>query len=274
MFFTKIKSWFMVMKSVAFVTYKEWAAYRSHMLVSLFIGPVFLLTQIFIWRAVYSTQDVINGLTLNQMITYYGIATIINYLIMDFADWNLQMLISTGKFITYIIRPMSHGYFALSQKVGHRILGFWVEFIPVYIILWFFFEVKLVPVMPFWTVVSLILGFIMMFLINYTIGMSAFWLTRTDGIRGVFLLVRDVFAGFYIPLNFFPLFVQKILFFMPFQFITYVPIRVFLGSYQLAGKSISIPFIVLIQGLSVLAMYLLSRFVWKLGIRKFTGVGA
>lgn len=33
------------MKAVAFVTYKEWAAYRSHVLVSLFVGPLFFLVR-------------------------------------------------------------------------------------------------------------------------------------------------------------------------------------------------------------------------------------
>lgn len=263
-----------VMKAVAFATYKEWAAYRSHAMVSLFVGPVYFLVQIFIWKAVFSSRGSINGLSLDQMITYFGVAVLINYLIMDFADWNLQMLISTGKFLSYMLRPMSHIYFALSQKVGHRVLGFTVEFIPVYLILFFVFGVKLVPAMPVYALISIALGFLMMFLVDYCVGITAFWLTRTSGVRRMFLLLRDICSGMFLPLTFFPGILQKVLFFLPFQFIAYVPVRVCVGSYELGGITLAIPQIVAVQAVAVLVMSLFTALFFKLGTKRFTGVGA
>ena len=270
----KIVTQFEVLKAVAVATYKEWAAYRSHALVSLFVGPVYFLVQVFIWKAVYASRGSINGLSLEQMLTYFGIAALINYLIMDFADWNLQMLIQTGKFLTFMLRPVSHLYFALSQKVGHRVLGFTLEFIPVYLIFLFIFKIRIVPVEPFWGLCSMLLGFLMMFLVNYSIGISAFWLTRTAGIRRMFLLLRDICSGVLLPLTFFPGFLQKALFFLPFQYIAYVPIRVCIGSYQLGGLTMSIPQIVGIQAVAVLAMLGFTLIFFRMGIQKFTGVGA
>lgn len=269
-----VKSRLRMLKAVALVTYKEWAAYRSHMLLSLVVGPVFFLAQVFIWKAVFAGRTELGGFTLNQMLLYYGVSSIIYYLIMDFADWNLQMLIRTGKFLTYVLRPMPHPFFAFSQKVGHRILGFIFEFIPVWMIFFFLFQIKLVPVKPFWTIISILFSFVIMFLLNYSIGILAFWLTRTDGIRALIRLFRDLMAGVFIPLSFFPEVVQKILFFLPFQFVSYVPARVFLGSYNLAGWNISIPVIVGIQGLAVIGMLIFTAILWRLGIKRFTGVGA
>nr|MDA3846647.1 ABC-2 family transporter protein [Vallitaleaceae bacterium] len=94
-----------------------------------------------------------------------------------------------------------------------------------------------------------------------------------DGIRRLFLLIRDVFAGVFLPLTFFPVLFQKILFFMPFQYITYVPIRVFMGSYSLGNITLSIPEIVGLQAISVIVMYLVSEVMWRAGIKQFTGVG-
>lgn len=37
-----------VLRAAALATYKEWAAYRSQMAVSIFVGPVYFLTQLFI----------------------------------------------------------------------------------------------------------------------------------------------------------------------------------------------------------------------------------
>lgn len=263
-----------ILNATALATYKEWAAYRSHMAVSIFVGPVTFLVQVFIWNAIYSTGNAISGLTLEQMLAYYGIATIINYLTYDSADWNLQMLIRTGKFITFMLRPVSHCYFAFCQKIGHRLLALWIEFIPIYLLFLFVFKINLIPANLLWSLISITLGFILMFLINYCIGITGFWLTKTEGLRRAFLILRDLCAGALVPLTLFPGFIQKILFFLPFQFITYVPIRVFIGSYELAGVSLPIPYVVGMQAVAVIIMFLIYKLLWNLGIKRFTGVGA
>jgi len=263
-----------ILNAVAFATFKEWAAYRTHMLATLLVGPVYFLVQMSIWKAAFATQDTIGGMSLTEMLSYYGIAAIINYVVFDFADWNFQMLIRTGRFMTFLLRPMSHRYFALAQKVGHRTLGLMLEFIPVYLVFRFVFGISLVPANLLWTILSLALSFMLVFFINYCVGMTAFWLTNTGGVRSVFLIMRDLCAGVFVPLTFFPGAVQHILFFLPFQFMTYVPVRVFLGEYELAGISMSIPAIVGLQAVAVAVMWGVSEIVWRLGIKRFTGVGA
>jgi ABC-2 type transport system permease protein len=270
----KISRIIKILRAVAFVTYKEWAAYRSHMLVSLFVGPIYFIIQVFIWRALFEQTPIINGYSLEQMIAYFGIVTLLHYLIMDFADWNLQMLIRTGKFLTFMLRPVSHRFFAFSQKVGHRLLGIIWEFLPVYCIFFFVLKIRLVPEYPFWFALSALLSFLMMFLVNYSIGITGFWLIRTGGLRNLFFIMRSVFAGVFLPLTFFPVVLQKILFFLPFQFITYVPIKVFIGAYELAGMTLSIPQIVGIQALAVVFMWAVTELLWRMAIHKFAGVGA
>ncbi len=263
-----------VLRAVASVTYKEWAAYRSHMLLSLFIGPAFFLAQAFVWRSLYAGREVLGGFTQEEMLRYYGTTAVIYYLVMDFADWNLQMLVRTGRFLTFALRPVSHRTFALSQKVGHRALGFVFEFVPVWLIFALVFRIELRPAQPLWAVLSVALSFLMMFLVNYSVGVLSFWLTRTDGIRALLRLTRDLLAGTLVPLSLFPGAVQKVMLFLPFQFISYAPVRVFLGRYQLAGVELSLPVVVACQALAVACMWVLSGLLFRLGIRRYTGVGA
>jgi len=268
------KKQFDVFRATVFATYKEWAAYRSHMAVSVLVGPVFFIVQVFIWSAIYSTRDTVTGLTLTQMLTYYGIVNVINYLTYDSSDVDLQWHIRTGGFITFMLRPISYFYYAICQKIGHRLLALWVEFVPVYILFLFVFKINLVPANLFWTLISVFLSFILVFLTNFCIGITGFWLTKTEGLRRAFQVLRDVCAGSLLPLTLFPEFIQKILFYMPFQFIAYVPIRVFMGSYELAGISMSIPKIVALQAVYVVVMFLVYKLLWHFGTKRFTGVGA
>lgn len=263
-----------VLKAVALVTYKEWFAYRTHSMVSIFVGPVYFIVQYFIWTAAYGSRTELNGMALSQMITYFGASTLIGYLTMDFADWNLQMLIRTGKFLTFALRPIHHRFFAFSQKVGHRFLGLIFEFIPCYIIFALLFGVDMVPKNVGWTAVSVGLAFLMNFYVHYILGMTAFWFTQSSAIRRVFDLLSGVFSGVFIPLVFFPMTLQKILLFLPFPYMSYVPVMVFTGKFFLAGVSMSIPVIVGFQGIAVGITILLSEVIYRASIRHFNGVGA
>jgi ABC-2 type transport system permease protein len=265
---------FRILKAVAFVTYKEWAAYRSHMLLTIVIGPAFFLAQRFIWSAVYGGHAVVAGFTLDGMLGYYGVSTLVYYLTMDFADWNLQMHIRTGSFLTFMLRPLSHRFYALSQKVGHRALGFLFEFLPVWLMFAFVFRITLIPAYWLWGILSVALAFLMMFLLNYSTGILAFWLVRTNGIRALAVFFRDVLAGAIVPLSLFPLPVQLVMFCLPFQFASYVPVRVLLGHYELAGISMGLPAIVGLQAVAVLLMWLVTELLWRAGVRRYTGVGA
>lgn len=268
-----IKHHYEVAKAVALVTYKEWSAYRTHSMVSIFVGPVYFIVQYFIWSAVYGGQGTLHGMELQQMLTYFGATALIGYLTMDFADWNLQMLVRTGKFLTFALRPVHHRFFALSQKLGHRILGFLFEFLPCFLIFQFIFKVNMIPKYIGWTILSVIFAFLMNFYVNYCIGMTAFWLVQSSGIRRVFQALSSVFSGALIPLVFFPESMQKILFFLPFQYINYVPSMVFSGSYKLAGISMSIPRIVTLQGIAVIIMLLFSEILYRRSMNVFTSAG-
>ena len=145
--------------------------------------------------------------------------------------------------------------------------------VPV-IFFYILFGIDLIPAKPFWTVISFSISFVLSFLVSYTVGTIAFWLVKTDGVRRSILLFTQIFSGLFLPLNLFPKGFQKILFYLPFQFITYVPTRVYIGSYELAGITIPIPQIVFLQAIMVFIMFLVNRFIWSMGIKRFTGVGS
>ena len=269
-----LKHKFNICKSVAFVTYKERSAYRTHSMVSIFVGPVYFIVQYFIWTAVYGGNSSLNGMELSEIIRYFGAAALIGYLTMDFADWNLSMLIRTGKFLTFTLRPLNHRFFALSQKIGHRILGFLFEFIPCLLIFVLLFRINMMPANILWLALSVALAFMMNFFVNYCLGMLSFWFVQANGIRAVFTALSSVFSGALIPLVFFPDWLQKIQFFLPFQYISYVPSMVFIGKYSLGTISMKIPEIVCVQAIAVVCAYLISEILYKASIKRFTGVGA
>jgi ABC-2 type transport system permease protein len=225
--------------------------YRTHMFVSFFVGPVYFAVQYFIWGAIYTDGGVINGIEYTQMIRYFGITALIGYLTWGSADWNLSMLIRTGKYLTFSLRPVHHPFFALSQKIGHRLLAVIMEFSPCLILFILIFSVDMRPAHIGWFVLSVTLASLIHFYIRYCIGLLSFWIVQTQGIRMAYGLLESIFAGMLIPLVFFPEWLQAVQFFLPFQYTSYVPAMVFLGEYRLGGYEFSLPVIVGIQAIAV-----------------------
>lgn len=261
-------------RAVAFVTYKEWSAYRTHSLVSVFVGPVYLIVQYFIWTAVYGSTDMVGGLELSETIRYFGASALIGYLTMDFADWNLQMLVRTGKFLTFMLRPMHHRFFALSQKLGHRTLGFFFEFLPCFLIFLLVFGDGMLPHNIIWTVVSVALAFLMNFYVNYCIGMTAFYMVQANGARAVYQLLAQIFSGALIPLSFFPSAVQRLMMFLPFQYTNYIPAMVWTGNGSIGAMKLTVPQAVLCQAAATVAAALMSEVLYRASVKRFTAVGA
>jgi len=83
-----------------------------------------------------------------------------------------------------------------------------------------------------------------------------------------------VCSGSLFPLVILPKAVQGLVFFLPFQYSLYVPGMVFAGSYRLGVYSMGMAQIVVIQSLYVLALMLVSELLYRLGMKRFTAVGA
>jgi len=272
-----IKRRYNVLKAVASATIKEYIVYRTHMMVSLFVGPVYFAVQYFIWTAIYGNGAdgvALMGLEYTQMVRYFGITALIGYLTWGSADWNLSMLIRTGRFLTFALRPLHHRFFALSQKIGHRALAFAMEFTPCLIIFVLLFGVNMMPAHIGWFIISAILASLIHFFISYCIGMFSFWIVQANGIRLAYAVADSIFAGALIPLVFFPVPLQFVQFFLPFQYTSYVPAMVFLGEYRLGGFELPIPVIVGIQAIAALVMFMVSELMYKIAMKRFTDVGA
>ncbi|HNY31698.1 MAG TPA: ABC-2 family transporter protein [Fibrobacteria bacterium] len=225
------------MLSVASVTWKEWMAFRSHMMVSVFTGPLRFLTMVWIWRATGSGGTSPGGMSTDDLVAYSGLAILVGYAIFDSADWNLQMLVRTGKYVNHLLQPMHHAWYALAQKFGHRVLAVLVEALPVWVLVSLFVGRPLLPGGGVWFAVSVVLGFFLMFVVNYASGLVGFWLSRAEGVRRCTLLVRDTFGGAWIPLSFFPVAVQPFLFATPYPWILYVPLSIATGRVQILGRT-------------------------------------
>jgi ABC-2 type transport system permease protein len=261
---------------IYWATLKEATAYRVTMLLSLITGPLVVLVNYFVWQAIYtgSGKAVLGGFTLDQMITYIVISQITWYLIWDDTEDELKNGVKEGTFTMYLLKPLSFMRFAFVKKIGHRTWAFFLEFIPVILILGFMLSFQIYKNGNiFWYAATLLLGFVTLFLVNMLLGLLAFWFVRPNGIIWIYRMVGRFLYGGFLPLSIFPHSVQKVFFFLPFQFVNYVPAQAFIGRYELAGITLTPTGILLYGVLQVAILFLIVLVCWRISVRKYCGVG-
>jgi len=119
-------------------------------------------------------------------------------------------------------------------------------------------------------VASMVGGWMILFLMQYTIGLSGFWITRTLGINDAWFFMYSLASGYLVPLDLFPAAVRQILMYLPFRYTMSFPLDIFLGRITrwetLQG--------IAIQWIWAAAIFVVCRWVWARGLRRYSAVGA
>lgn len=257
-------------------SFKAAIEWRASMVLSVITGPLFFLVNYFIWTAVFaaSGKTVISGYTLNEMIIYLAITQASFYFMWNDAGQRIANRVRKGSLAKYLLRPMSYMRFEYFDMIGHRALATLIEVIPVVTVLVLFLGIESFKTShPVQFVFALIIGLTINFQINALLGTISFWVVEPQGFMRIYNTLLVFLSGAIIPLSLFPSWFQSFSFYLPFQFIRFVPASVFLGSYELAGKVYE-PTSALLLGLAqIIVLALLIKIFWAISIRKYSGVG-
>lgn len=260
-------------KAVAKTGFKVALTYRFDFFVTLATAPISLIVFYFLWKSIYaySGEEIIKGFTFNAMVSYYLINMIVAFFTWSRIEKWMEHDIRYGHMIMDLLRPVEYFFSVFSFELGLNILGILVQAIPFYIIGILFFNI----IIPSWIniaffVVSLFLANILFFLISYLIGLLAFWFKRIQGLSKAKKPVIHFFSGGLIPLTFLPLALQKISYYLPFQYIRFIPISFYLGRYsvvQMFG-------LLAVQAAWVILLFIIAKLAWNRAFKRFAGAGA
>ncbi len=144
-----------------------------------------------------------------------------------------------------------------------------VELILIFIILKppFFIQTNPFYILPF--IFSIILSLFMYFFINFLLGLIGFWSPEIWAPRFIFITLLGFFAGSLFPLDILPRAVYEVLRLLPFTYLLYFPLKIYLGQLS---------FLEIATGLSVsvfwtFAIYFIVRTVWQKGLKSYTAYG-
>ncbi|MBQ6498095.1 MAG: ABC transporter permease [Bacilli bacterium] len=175
-------------------------------------------------------------MTLSQTITYLWLNQALLALINQFTrDQELFNMIKEGTISYELARPKDLYFMWYFKILGQRLSSVTLRFFPLILV------TSLLPA-PYGLGLPVSLNSFIIFAISLTIGsllvtaLSVLYpiITITTmnekGIVNIMITVADILSGIVVPIPFFPIFLQKISRLLPFQYISDLPFRIYVGN--------------------------------------------
>ena len=105
------------------------------------------------------------------------------------------------------------------------------------------------------------------FVVQYFTGLLAFWLEETWILRVILSIVTAFLSGAIIPLDLYPKAFVEFLNYTPFPYLSYYPIKIFMGETIPIGMALGT------IGIWMAILCTVNHFLWKKGVRLYTAAG-
>ncbi len=248
---------------------KLFMAYSIWVWTGLFLQVVAMVIFVYFWRAVYSGTSTVGGLTLQQTLNYILLAQILMPLVVTRLILNFGFLVREGMVGIELLRPVDfEGRYFIEQLTS---LGIDILFkLPLLGVAWLF-GLRLPSNPAVWGtfLVSLLIGYCVIFCFDWIFACLAFYSTETWGLSVVREGLAVFFSGGLIPLVMMPHWLQDIAAALPFSQALYVPVSLLSGNIPLSQA----PRLLAIQFAWFIGLGLLSRIAFTLAARKVTVQG-
>ena len=215
--------------------FRRFATYRGATFAGAFTNTVFGCIKAYILLAVYEQRDEVGNLDVVDALTFTFVAQGFLMVVGVFGGHGeIGERIRSGDIVSDFYRPVDFLGYWLALDLGRA--GFQTIFrgVPPFLVGSLLFHLRLPesPVEVVGFAASLLLAITASFAVRFMLGMTAFWLLDSRGPAQVVSVSWLFFAGFVLPLDFFPAWLETVARALPFAAMLQVPIEVFLGKHH------------------------------------------
>lgn len=218
-----------------------------------------------IYRALYGSKNVIDGVTFSMVTTNFIIALgLTNAFNMD--ETFILHKVEDGSIVNEFLKPVNFRIRILSEDLGNSIFKLIFNFLPALIIAALFVKIEKpssIINLLFFTI-SVILGYLILWTISFIVQIAAFWIIGVWGLTTIKNVFINVLSGAMIPLWFMPKWLMNIISYTPFDSIYFTPVKLYLG--QMTGSEIIYNFGR--QIIWILIFYTIGEILWQRGQKK------
>ncbi len=245
-------------------------AYRLEFFMGILNTVITIVVYLCIYKALYGDMQEVDGITFSMVATHFVISLGLSSAF-EYNEMFLQDKVHDGSITNEFLKPVNFIFRLLAENVGEGLFKVAFNFLPAVMITMLY--VKLCPpssVLNFMAMlISVILGYLILWLISFIVQTWSFWLFSVWGIMTIKNVIVKILSGSLLPLWFMPEIVRKIVAFTPFESIYFTPIQIYLGEIngvELLKK-------ILIQMVWIGILWIIANLFWKKGTKKLVVQG-
>ena len=253
-------------------TWDEMLTYRVSFVMWRIRNIIQLLTIYFLWQVILPPNKTLLGYSQSLMLTYILGTSLLDSIVLSSRTYAVGEEINSGNLMNFLLRPINYFLYWFSKDIGDKAMNICfsiVELTLIFIILRppFFIQTNLFYILPF--IFSVILSLFIYFFLNFLLGLIGFWSPEVWAPRFIFITLLGFFAGSLFPLDILPKTIYEILRFLPFTYLLYFPLKVYLGQLS---------FLQIASGLAIsifwtFAIYFIVKVTWQKGLKSYTAYG-
>lgn len=255
------------------ITFEEYFVYRLNFLLWRFRSLVQLLVLYFLWQAAIPEGQVIFGYDQAKILTYILGTSIIRSFVLSSRSVDAAGEIASGDLSNFLLKPISYLKYWFAKDVTDKILNLFFSTIEISLIILLLkppviFQTNILFVI--FAFLAILLGILLYFYLSFLLSLVAFWTPENPWpMRFLFAIFLEFFAGGLFPLDILPKTIFKVLNLLPFPYLLFFPLNVYLGKLTIVEVLLGLG----IGLFWILISYQAIRFVFQKGVKSYVAWG-
>jgi viologen exporter family transport system permease protein len=246
--------------------------YRGALVIWLIGHMLEPLVYLVVWSAVArSSGGVVGGYDAGRFASYFIVMMLVNHLTFTWIMYEFDYRVRHGSLSFALLRPVHPIHSDLADNLSFKLLTLpvmlataallWVAFKP---------ELRIVPWAVLASVPALALAIAVRFLVEWTLALSAFWITRASAVNQMYFVAALFLSGQAAPLPLLPFPARAAAAVLPFRWTVGFPVELLTGRLNPSAALIGLG----AQSLWLVLSLAILKIVWRAGVRAYSAVGA
>ena len=272
--YARALTWWTILR----IALEERLVYRGDFALGTLMRFLPIVTQIFLWGAIFQQirggpDGTIASYSYHDMVAYYLLTMLSRaFSSMPGLASGVAQQIRSGEIKKFLIQPIDMIGFLLLNRIAHKIAYYSVAIGP-FALVFFLCRSYFPPVPDLGTillyVVSLLLGFLIGFFLELSMGLIGFWFLEVSSLLFVYMLFSFFLSGHMFPLDMLPSGWKVLVDVLPLRYLAYFPSAVFLGKIDGAalwwGIGCELAWLII--------FIVLTRYLFVRGVARYSGFG-
>jgi ABC-2 type transport system permease protein len=209
---------------------------------------------------------------IDKLIVYYFVLFVLWVITAGNIGWSIARDIKSGRLTAALLQPIHPLWQNILNEQAWKVVSATFT-VPIFFIVIFMMHkesilIDALPNLPYF-LITLIIGAILWIETELMMGLSAFWLTKIDGIYTASYVINGLWGARIAPMTLLPLFIQQTAYYLPFRFYFSFPADTLLNPIVLDDFVKS----TILCIIWILILGVMLKLIYKFGLKKYEAIG-